>query len=586
MQAKYRYLILAGLALLTGILGFLMYQRTTEQQLWGHLPLLLFLSVWALLLLLRSKKYDKEKNGWRHLGLSAWSGLLLFLGFPTLPLTPLLFIGFVPLLLVQDEISKADGKGLFKYAYNTFVLWNILTTFWVANTAFVAGIVAIWLNAFFMCVPFILFHWTKKYTPRLSYLAFIVYWLSFEYLHLNWEISWSWLTLGNSLATFPSWVQWYEYTGALGGSLWILGLNVLAFFAVRHFLKKEKIRAVRRSITFLAVAIVPIIVSLLLYFNYEEQGEAVEVVVVQPNYEPHYEKFNVPEREQVQHFLNLSEKQLTDTTDYLVFPETVFGYVEINDFGREQISGTLMEFVSRYPGLKLISGYSTYRILGPNDPHTRAVRESVRKGETMYYETYNAAVQITSGEADIQHYKKSKLVPGAEMLPYPKIFFFAKPLVDMLEGTVGGYGTQDQRSVLTSSTARIAPVICYESVFGEYVTQYVQEGAQAIFIMTNDGWWDNTAGHRQHLRFASLRAIETRRSIARSANTGSSAFLNQRGDILEASQYDEPIALRHTITLNNAITFYTIWGDMIGRLAVFTTLLLLVNMFVKSRTGK
>ena len=90
----------------------------------------------------------------------------------------------------------------------------------------------------------------------------------------------------------------------------------------------------------------------------------------------------------------------------------------------------------------------------------------------------------------------------------------------------------------------MAPVICYESVYGEYSTGYIKKGAQAIFIMTNDGWWDNTAGHRQHLYFASLRAIEARRAIARSANTGISAFVNQRGDILQPTRYDEPIAIK------------------------------------------
>ena len=156
-------------------------------------------------------------------------------------------------------------------------------------------------------------------------------------------------------------------------------------------------------------------------------------------------------------------------------------------------------------------------------------------------------------------------------------------LTPELEKQIRGVGTKTERSVLSSKSGKVAPVICYESVFGEYVTGYIKKGAQAIFIMTNDGWWDNTAGHRQHLHFASLRAIETRRAIARSANTGISAFINQRGDILQATRYDEQAAIKGTIRFNDAITFYVVWGDAIARVALFTSILLLLNTFVRGR---
>ena len=89
------------------------------------------------------------------------------------------------------------------------------------------------------------------------------------------------------------------------------------------------------------------------------------------------------------------------------------------------------------------------------------------------------------------------------------------------------------------------------------------------------------AGHRQHLYFASLRAIETRRSIARSANTGISAFINQRGEIFQATKYDEAVAIKGDIQLNDEITFYVKWGDMIARIFTFITLILLLNTLAK-----
>jgi apolipoprotein N-acyltransferase len=66
---------------------------------------------------------------------------------------------------------------------------------------------------------------------RLGYLALPIYWIAFEYVHLNWDLSWPWLTLGNGFMYNPEWVQWYEYTGALGGSLWVWAANLLTYFA-------------------------------------------------------------------------------------------------------------------------------------------------------------------------------------------------------------------------------------------------------------------------------------------------------------------------------------------------------------------
>jgi apolipoprotein N-acyltransferase len=108
------------------------------------------------------------------------------------------------------------------------------------------------------------------------------------------------------------------------------------------------------------------------------------------------------------------------------------------------------------------------------------------------------------------------------------------------------------------------------------VSSYVNKGADAIFIMTNDGWWEDTPGYRQHLAYARIRAIENRRSIARSANTGSSAFINQRGDLIAPTGWWEAISIKADIHLNKTKTYYTENGDYIGRIAGFVGVLMLL----------
>ena len=595
MKKSLRLSLLALTSLATAVLGWRMYSLWQAEELWGHLPLYFFVSAWATLVLVFWKKYTRHPKGLRWLGLSTLSGVLLAAGFPPSPLTPLMFIGWVPLLMVEHEISNDQanvGKwGLMGYTYLMFVVWNVLTTWWVGNTAFVAGIVAIWLNSLFMCVPFLVFHKTKQVLPKLAYLAFIAYWISFEWLHLNWELSWAWLNLGNAFAEFPSWVQWYEYTGTFGGTLWILLANVLIFklFENAGFqISPKKIWREQRwpLVAIKALVLVPFAVSLVMYFNHKDKGKEVEVVVVQPNFEPHYQKFELPIYDQLERFLRLSASALTEKTAYLVWPETSFSSGNRTTLKDHAVIRQLKRWLEKYPNLKLVTGVSAYKIFEPGEKHTPQTRTEVRDRDTIYWEAYNAALQLQAGADSIPFYVKSKLVPGPEILPYKDFFFFLKPLIDKLDGTIEGLGTQPNREVFFSESGRIAPVICYESIFGQYHAGYVRAGAEATFIMTNDGWWDNSPGYKQHLKFASLRAIETRRSIARSANVGTCAFINQRGDILQPTQYGVEAAVRGTIRLNDEITFYVKWGDLIARIGLFTMIILLLNTFVKGYLKK
>lgn len=580
-----RFSFIALLLALAVWMGIAMFQRYEADLLWGYRPLALFVGAWGALVLLLAPRFSKIQEKYRLLGASTLSGVLLALGFPDpVPMPLFMFVGFVPLLWVEDRIGQERDKAapweVFKFSYHAFVVWNILSTYWVANTSLPAGIFAIWVNSALMTIPFVLFHWAKKRMAHLGYLAFIVYWITFEYVHLNWDLTWPWLTLGNSFAEYPSWVQWYEYTGVFGGTLWILLVNVLIFRALNKQDWRLHWKALWRPAALIAA---PILISLVIYFQYEETGESIEVVVLQPNYEPHYEKFQVPEKEQVDRLLTLTKAQLDEDTDYVVFPETSFGYLTTDAMNGYPAVRRIRTLLAEYPRVKLISGIDAVHYFKPDEPHSEAVREGqTRNGETIYYEIINGAIQIEAGKDEIPLYRKSKLVPGPEVFPFKNLFFFFEPLVASLGGTTAGVSTQPKRSVLSSETARVAPVICYESVFGEYHTGYIKKGAQVIFIMTNDGWWDHTAGHRQHLKFASLRAIETRRSIARSANTGISAFINQRGDILQPTRYGETAAIKGEIHLNDEITFYVRWGDIIARLAMFTAALLLLNSVVKT----
>jgi apolipoprotein N-acyltransferase len=239
-------------------------------------------------------------------------------------------------------------------------------------------------------------------------------------------------------------------------------------------------------------------------------------------------------------------------------------------------------FLQDYPGTYLITGLSAYRILSnPEDmalPTTRHIERS--NGEDLYVEAYNCAVLMDSSGV-LSEYYKALYVPGAEFFPFRRVLFFLKPIVDQLGGTLTGYRVRSKYDVFRAGGHTLAPSICYESIFGEYMGRFLSKGSEGIAIITNDGWWDNTAGHKQHAAYARLRAIEARKSIVRSANMGTCAFINQRGDVLQATDYGEMGGIRGTIQLNDRLTFYARWGDFVGRLSLFMTVLLFLRAWIK-----
>ena len=119
----------------------------------------------------------------------------------------------------------------------------------------------------------------------------------------------------------------------------------------------------------------------------------------------------------------------------------------------------------------------------------------------------------------------------------------------------------------------IGVAICYESVYGEFLTGYVKNGANLMAVITNDGWWRNTPGYRQHVSYASLRAIETRRSIVHCANTGISALINQKGVRTIQTPWWVQTAISGTVNLNEKLTPYVKYGDYTGWIAVFFMIL-------------
>ncbi|MBC8033148.1 MAG: apolipoprotein N-acyltransferase [Chitinophagaceae bacterium] len=508
--------------------------------------------------------------------LSVTSGVLLWASWPVSPLTFLVFTGFVPLLWLENQ-----GTGSRRFFYAVFLamlLWNMGTTWWVCHASLPGGIVAMLFSSAFMSLPWLGYYFIKKRLgEKWGLMALVVFWLSFEYTYLNIQLSWPWLTLGNVFALHPEWVQWYEYTGSSGGSLWVLLVNVFIYRMLSNL--KARVRAAQNKALWLTsiALVIPLSLSYLLSAAISRTFDAGgEVVVVQPNIDP-YEKFNASSQyQQLQQLISLSESKISSTTTLVVWPETALSGA--SGFNEENIKAypalePLWQFLVRNPGISLFTGIEGYKIYNEENKTSTARKMS---GSSQYFDVFNSAIILDSGSDSLIFYHKSKLVPGVETLPtYLKIF---DKWFEQFGGTSGGYAGQEERTVLTDQRKafKIAPAICYESVYGEFLTAYMRNGANVIAIITNDGWWQNTGGYRQHMQYARLRAVETRRWVIRSANTGISCFIDPYGKVADPQPWDTAAAIRMRIPTTSYLTFFVRHGDIISKISVCTAGILLL----------
>lgn len=532
--------------------------------------------------------------------------MLLFVALMSLPfLVPhtgfLALMGFVPLLMMEVVAESGKVKHFFWWYYAAFVLWNAVTTFWVCMATVGGGIFAVLANALQMALIFSIYRGSRKFFGDvLAYVFLALMWIAWEKFYFSAQISWPWLTLGNAFASSTECIQWYEYTGTLGGSLWVWLSNLWLFYVLMIFMSGYA-ASMKRSGLVTAVAVLlavvagPLVWSFSIGRHYEEKSTGtLDVVMVQPNFDP-YQKFqHLSQAQQTKIFLDLAGKGLKDynlSEDHpvlLTAPETFANDVVLGAVEEGSTWQAFNRFLSDKPGVNILFGASSYRFSEGDEAPSPVARHLL---DGRWLQSYNSALMMDStGRTEIYH--KSKLVVGVELTPYPALF---TRIDDKLGGVMGRCEGQEEVSLLNvatydstgvSGTASLGCAVCYESVYGDYCRGYVEKGAEAMTVITNDAWWGNTPGYRQHLNYSCLRAIELRRDIARCANTGITAIIDQRGRIVDRTDWWQPQILKGKINLSDAQTAFVRYGDIPGRICTFAFLLLLAFLLVKMITRR
>ena len=372
--------------------------------------------------------------------LALTSGILLSAGWYEWGTGLLLLVAFIPLLVLEDDLTAqgqtARNTRVFLFASLAILIWNLITTWWIKNASFAGLLAAVLVSTFFMSFPVMIYSAVKhRWGRTIGYISFIICWIAFEFAYTHGEISWPWLTLGNGFMYSVRLIQWYEFTGVFGGSLWVLVTNVLLYEFIRRIILNNKpIFKLKLVIPAFFIIAIPIIISLYRFSSYREKFDPHEIVVVQPNIDP-YLKFNdLPSIEQTKIQIRLAANYVTPQTDYVVCPETsIVNRIWIGHFDEVPDLRMIRAFVEAHPGLKYITGIMCRKQYTKSNKTPTA---SPVDDTGLYYDTFNSAIQYdTTSYVPIYH--KSKLVIGVEKMPYPQYLKILKSLTLRLEGHSG-----------------------------------------------------------------------------------------------------------------------------------------------------
>jgi apolipoprotein N-acyltransferase len=568
------------------------------------------------------------------------TGLLLAASFPPSPLNPLIFVAFLPLFVLFEEgviparvpedkvfkplkaiiiityrllslqfIWRKQSRGLavfryqrkyisgnaqlFRYSYAALLIWNALCCYWLMLTATkassipegvintLAGIIAISLNPLLMTIPLQFYSRLRHFLPVwLAAPSLVIFWITFEYLHLNWELSWSWLNLGNALSFWPSWIQYAEFTGVLGISAHILIANLLVYYFYRMLRAKAKGKILAGSAALLWI-LLPLAAAPMLSNPGRDifiAHDSMRVRIIQPNVDP-YKKDNYYTAEaQVALFEQLILSRPLDSNTLVMLPERAITRAQ-DPAGI--IKGRLMQplwhLVDSFH-IEILTGLEDYQTFPDTVEPPLSARQGYRfvngKRKAVFTEHYNSAL-LMGADREMKLYRKDKLVPMVERMPFLGLvkalkFLHMDPSQNFLS-----FGRADSlHPLLARDSTPLNVFICYESAFGDHSRQKTLQGAELLTMITNDGWWRHSSGYVQHAGLSVIRAIENRRALARCANNGTSMFVSARGQISQATDWWEPTIIEEVLPLYRGQTFYVRHGDFVGKIAAGLAILL------------
>jgi apolipoprotein N-acyltransferase len=458
---------------------------------------------------------------------------------------------FIALLLFS--IRNKTPVQAFKYGYLFGVVFYITLLYWIAWAT-------LWGS---LPVPFILaiipavFCWlfvrlSSKGIWRAIILSPFI-WIAFEYIRTLGQLAFPWNPLGNCFAAYPEFIQYAEFTGVWGISLWAFVINIL--FYIIFIKPKFYLRTFA-----LAGIIIVMIVAPYLYGNSIipddiEEGD-VKVALLQGNIDRDTKWDPKKLQYSFDTYFAMSDSLKNSDVELIIWPETATPcYLR-----RHRIYNPAMRSEVNKLGIPVLTGSPDYRSVG-----------------VKQYVYFNSALYYKPGDRIPGKYYKIRLVPFSERIP------FSAKLKVLKEIHLGqaDFSPGDSLVLFKLDDRRFGVLICFEIVFPDLVRSFVERGADFMVTITNDMWFGVTSGPYQHLYAGTIRAVENRVGIARCANTGISLFYDRYGRTYNMSNLNERKTVVDKVAINREKTFYNKYGDYIAKWSTVITIFVVFLLFIE-----
>jgi apolipoprotein N-acyltransferase len=510
----------------------------------------------------------KKRNKERILLIS--TGVLLAISFPPVPFPApiILIVALIPYLSVIEGKEKLIEIN--RATYLMAFVFCLLTLYWVGSWQresdpflMISGTLLIFVNPVFFLIPSTLLYYSRQiFSRKYSLYLLPLFYVAYEYAYMLTDLSFPWLSLGNGLSSFTTFIQIADIIGQLGLTLIIVMINVLIFKSMVAY-------KVNRKILFLNSSIALLILIFILIYGFAKLGSAkqlkrkVKVGLIQPDLNP-WEKWKGNDLNQLTNdYLELSAKAVSEGAQLIIWPETALP-VYLRSEMYNDILETVQDFVDSNK-IFLLTGMPDIKFYykGKDIPDDA----KYNKLNDYYYATYNSILLINPNNSFLESYGKMKLVPFGERVPFVDALPFLGKIIKWGVGISGWNVGKDTTvfslpikhpQLLTSSdTVKIGGLVCYESIYPTLVSAFVERSANFIAVVTNDSWYGNLSGPYQHKEFAALRAVENRKYVVRAANGGISCIINSLGETEVQTEMFTKSYIVGDVAIDESETFFT-----------------------------
>ncbi len=522
-----------------------------------------------------------------HYPIVALAGAAGGFSFAPLHLGWLAFVCFVPLILIIE--ARGFRSMPTRLLYTFFFCFHGAANWWVmswqkeTDPYLMAAGAGLWLgHPFFLMPAFWVYSAMRRRQGVLpSLVALCLSWTAVEWLHSLTDLSYPWLALGYTQVYNGALAQIADIGGVWFVSLFILSINaILAHYALeRGSVWKHFAWAV--GIIFV-VSFYGVWKQSEYSTNERTQTRRFDVGLVQPSIDP-WDKWQGSVDAEIALHMRLQDSLNAVRHCALnVWSETAIPYA----LTLPQNAGLLHRLRQWVDSshTSLLTGYADYVLYPKGTAPFNA--QPYPRDPMLMMRIFNSAGILNPGASDIPTHHKSRLTPFGEYMPFsddvPAIQSWLKWGVG-ISGWSRGEGANALPLVVDGDTAAlIGPVICIESIYPNYVSDYIRQGANLLAVITNDAWYDGTFGPEQHYCIARLRAIETRTPVIRCGNSGISGYINAAGE----SVYQAPARTCRSIAVSvpwrgaqaSEQSLYVRFGDWLPKLCTLFLMALIVWM--------